>query len=380
VQFADKILAEASVGAVIRAKCTPPGTTGQREAICKVVKPYVLVYLPEDLAILDGLAAYFTTNHDFYNLGTMPLVEMFQGIRKSLTNEINVVAEQKNFIRAREYYKNSKKVRVPEVFPISTNHVSFMEFIVGEKITSAFPGDPKQRAIMAKRLTDVLTTDVIFASKSEAIFHGDPHPGNVYHVTGDPKNPYQIALLDWGLMGTFPRADRVALMQLLLGVQLGDAKRLRKYAGALLERGLPTEPEKLQKIDALIAETVKPIPGRGSFDALQGLLFGLIEQGYATKFTLNLFIKSQVTIAGELVELDPTLKQDDYLTQQVTAMVKKELPKRLLLFLAWNYRGYRSLLSNGDIVGMVRNKPKKPKEAKASTSKTGAMLQLQVQH
>jgi len=380
VQFADKILAEASVGAVIRAKCTPPGTTAPREAICKVVKPYVLVYLPEDLRIIDGLAAYFTTNHDFYQLGNLPLVEMFKDIRKSLTNEINVVDEQKNFIRAREYYKDSKKVVVPEVFPISTNHVSFMEFIAGEKIINAFPGDTKQRAIMARRLTDVMTVDVIFAPKAEAIFHGDPHAGNVYHVTGDPKNPYLIALLDWGLMGTFPRQDRVALMQLILGVQLADAKRLHKYAGALLEHGLPTEPEKLQKIDALIAELVKPKPGRGSFEALQELLFGLIEQGYATKFTLNLFIKSQVTIAGELVELDPTLKQDDYMTQQVTAMVKKELPKRLLLFPAWNYRGYRSLLSNGDIMSMTRNKPKKPKEPKAVAAKPISMLRLQVQH
>jgi ubiquinone biosynthesis protein len=380
VQFADKILAEASVGAVIRAKCIPPETTAPREAICKVVKPYVLVYLPEDLSIIDGLAAYFTTNHDFYQLGNLPLVEMFKDIRKSLTNEINVVAEQKNFIRAREYYKNSKKVVVPEVFPISTNHVSFMEFIVGEKITSAFPGDTKQRAIMARRLTDVLTTDVIFAPKDVAIFHGDPHPGNVYHVTGDPKNPYLIALLDWGLMGTFPRQDRVALMQLILGVQLGDAKRLHKYAGALLENGLPTDPEKLQRIDALIAEIVKPKQGRGSFEALQELLLGLIEQGYATKFTLNLFIKSQITIAGELVELDPTLKQDDYLTQQVTAMVKKELPKRLLMFPAWNYRGYRSLLSNGDIMSMARNKPKKPKEPKAVVpAKTVSTLRMQVQ-
>src|SRR4029434_5374023 len=89
----------------------------------------------------------------------------------------------------------------------------------------------------------------------------------------------------------------------------------------------------------------KPKPGRGNFDALEELLYGLIEQGYATKFTLTLFIKAQVTIAGELVELDPTLKQDDLLEQQVTALVKKELPERLLMLPAWNYRGYRSLLS-----------------------------------
>ena len=381
VQFADKILAEASVGAVIRATTIPPGGTVRRQAICKVVKPYVLVYMPEDLSIITGLAGYFTVNHDFYQLGSMPLVEIFQELAKSLADEIDITDEQKNFIRAREYYKGSKKVVVPEIFPISTKHVTFMEYIAGQKITSAFPGDTKQRAIMAKRLSDVMTGDVIFSTKSEAIFHGDPHPGNVYHITGNPKNPYLIGLLDWGLMGTFPRKDRLGLMQLILGVQLGDAKRLHKNVGVLLDHGLPTSPEKVQKIDALIAEVIKPKPGRGSFDALEELLFGLIEQGYATKSNLNIFIKSQLTIAGELVELDPTLKQDDLLQQQVTALVKKEMPKRLLCtvwFPCWNSHGYQSLLSNGDVMD-ARRKPRKPKETKVSTPKTASQLKLQPQ-
>lgn len=382
VEFADKILAEASVGAVIRATCVTPGSTVRTQAICKVVKPYVLVYLPEDLAIVDGLAEFFTTNHDSYQFGSLPLVEIFRDIKKSLINEINIVDEQQNFIRAREYYKGSKKVVIPEVYPISTKHVTFMQFIAGEKITSAFPGDANQRTIMARRLNDVMTTDVIFASKDVSVFHGDPHAGNVYHVTGDPKNPYLIALLDWGVMGTFPRKDRIAMMQLILGVLLADAKRLRKYAGALLEQGMPTDPEQVKKIDALIAEVVKPKAGRGSFDALEDLLFGLIGQGYATKFNLNLFIKSQVTIAGELVELDPTLKQDELIERQVTGMVKRELFKRLLLFPAWNYRGYRSLLSNGDVMDMLRKpKPKTPKKSTAApATKTVSMLKVQVQH
>jgi ubiquinone biosynthesis protein len=381
VQFEDKILAEASVGAVIRASTIPPGGTVRRQAICKVVKPYVLAYMPEDLSIINGLASYFTVNHDFYQLGSMPLVEIFQELGKSLTNEIDITDEQQNFIRAREYYRNSKKVVVPEIFPLSTKHVTFMEFIAGEKITSAFPGDTKQRAIMARRLSDIMTGDVIFSSKSEAIFHGDPHPGNVNRVTSDPKNPYKIALLDWGLMGTFPRQDRVGLMQLILGVQLADAKRVHNNLGTLLDQGLPTSPEKLQKIDALIAETIKPKEGRSSFDAMQELLFGLIEQGYKTKFNLNIFIKSQLTIAGELVELDPTLKQDELLEKQVTALVMNELPKRLLCTIfCWNSRNYQSLLSNADVMD-ARRKPKKPKEAKAPPPvKTVSKLRVQVQH
>jgi ubiquinone biosynthesis protein len=371
VQFADRVLAEGSVGAVIAGTVVPPGGAVRRQAICKVIKPYVLVSLPEDLSIITGLASYFTVNHDFYQLGSMPLAEMFTELAKALAEEINVTAEQANFIRAREYYQDSTLVVVPEIFPISTNHVTCMEMIVGGKITSAFPGDTRQRAIMAARLSEVLTGGVLFSPKADAIFHGDPHPGNVFHVTNDPKNPYRIALLDWGLMGVFPREDRLALMQLILGVQLEDAKRLQGNVGALLDDGLPTDPAQLQKIDALIAEVIKPKAGRTTFGALNELLVGLIQQGYATKFSLTLFIKSQITIAGALAELDPTLKQDDLLQKQVRALVKKELPKRVwctIWFPCWKSHGYTSLLSNGD-VWAARGMSKKRKEAEAAAGK-----------
>jgi len=380
MQFADKLAGEASVGATIMASGIPPGTNTRRKMICKIVKPYVLVYMPEDLAIIDGLAEYFTVNHDFYNLGSMPLVEIFKEIRKALTNEINIVAEQKNFIRAREYYRGSKKVVVPEIYPISTSHVTVMGFMQGEKITSAFKGDQRQRSIMAARLSEVMTGDVIFSKKPDAIFHGDPHPGNVFHFTGDPTNPYKIALIDWGLMGVFPRTDRRALLQLLIAAGMSDAKRLRANVGGLIEGGLPNDPAKLQKVDALVAEVLKPKPGYGSFDVLGDLLAGLIEQGYATKFDLNIFIKSQATIAGELVELDPTLKQDDLVTKQATGLVKKELfPKRMFCFVfCYNSRNYTSMLSNGDVMAVSRYK--KPKPSKTPSSPPVSSLKQQVQH
>jgi ubiquinone biosynthesis protein len=360
VEFADTILAEGSVGAVIRASWIPFGSHEKREAICKVVKPYVLVNLPQELDILDGLAGYFGETHDFYQLGTMPLAEMFQEVKKALTHEIQIVDEQHNLVRAREYYKDNRNIVVPELFPISTAHVTFMQYVPGEKITDAFQGQPAQRAIMARRLADVMTRDVIFASTNEPIFHGDPHAGNVFHVSGNPNDPYQIALLDWGLYGTFPREDRAALMQLILGVQLKDAKRLHNNVGGLLADGMPDDPQRVQDIDVLIARVLQPTQKRTSFEALQELLVGLIDKGYATKFSLNLFIKSRLTMAGILTELDPALDQDKYLSQRVRSLVKKELPKRLLYtiwFPAWDSHSYRSLLSNGDVLA-ARKIPK----------------------
>ena len=371
VEFADTILAEGSVGAVIRATCVPPGSKEKREAIAKVIKRYALVNLKQELEIIEGLAGYFTKEHDFYQLGTIPLVEMFDDIKEALTKEINVIDEQHNLVRAREYYRKNKEIVVPELYPISTNHVTFMTYITGEKITSALKGQPTERAIMARKLFNVMTRDVIFSKSKVPIFHGDPHAGNIFHVTANSENPYQIALLDWGLYGTLPRQDRIALMQLVIGVYLKDAQRIHDHVGALLENGLPDSPEAVRQDRRDHRCGFQPKEERSSFEALAQLLGGLINEGYATKFNLNLFIKSQVTIAGILKELDPTLDQNQYLIKHTTSLVKSEIPKRLLFalwFPAWDSRNYRSLLSNKDLLDLRKLSKKRKIEEVADAS------------
>ena len=69
------------------------------------------------------------------------------------------------------------------------------------------------------------------------------------------------------------------------------------------------------------------------------------------------------------MSLDPTLKQDDLLEKQVTALVKSEMPKRLVcMIFCYNSHGYRSLLSNSDVMA-ARKIPKQPKQPKVVTTK-----------
>ena len=352
IKLADRILAEASVGAVIRATLQMLGEKERRDVVCKVIKPYVFRAITEEGEIIDQLTRYFTQHNDFYDLGGMPLTEMFQEIRKSMADEIRTEGEQQNLVRAGKYYESNPRILVPHLYPFSTKQVTVMEFVRGEKISNAFAGDERQRAIMARRLSDVLTTDVIFSKQEEALFHGDPHAGNVFHTLNDSKDPYRIALLDWGLFGLFPRAQRAQLIQLMLGIQLNDAQRLRKHLGALIQGELPTDPVKAARLDQAIKETLQQRSKRSNFDTLGDLIFRLTKEGYVLRFNLALFIKSQVTIAGILAGLDPTLKQDDYLMKRAGNLVRRELPKRLLNTLwipKWNSHSYGSMLSNEDV-------------------------------
>ena len=49
-----------------------------------------------------------------------------------------------------------------------------------------------------------------------------------------------------------------------------------------------------------------------------------------------------------MTELDPSLDQDKIVRKKTAGPVMKEIPKRLAVLPAWKYRGYRSMLSNGD--------------------------------
>jgi ubiquinone biosynthesis protein len=359
IQFADRILAEASVGAVIRASLQMPAEQERRDVVCKVIKPYVLKALPEELAILDELTRYFGQHRDFYELGEIPLAEMFQSIRKSMSEEIQIEDEQDNLRSAVGYYKDNSRILIPALYSFSTAHVTVMEFVHGDKISNVFPENAPQRAIMARRLSDALTFDVIFSKRDEALFHGDPHAGNVFHVANDPKDPYRIALLDWGLCGLFSRSQRMELVQLMLGIELNDAKRLQRHLGGLIEGELPQSPEKLQRLHQVIQETLQHRSKRSNFDTLEDLIGRLTKEGYVLRFNITLFIKSQVTIAGILTGLDPKLKQDDYLMKRANGLVWKEFHKHLLnaiWFPGWNSRNYRSMLSNGDITNVVMNR------------------------
>ncbi len=350
LHFAEDVLAEASVGAVIRATVIEPGEQITQQAVCKVLKPYATTGLQEELEILQAAIQNLQDHGDFYDIGAAPVVELFQEVRDALAKEIQVPEEQRNLARAAEYYKGQKDILVPEIYAFSTPTVTCMQFVNGVKITDAYPGDPKARAKLARRLSDALTFDVIFSGQEDALFHGDPHAGNVLHVIDDPTAPYRIALIDWGLSEVFPKPQRKQLIQLLVGLTLGDPKRLVNNLGALVELE-ETSPSQKQALSDLV-DRVLTYKDRDSFQRLNNLITELGRQGFSIRFNAANFIKSQLTIAGILVELDPEFKQGDYLMSRVSGQVFKETPTRLLrtvYFPAWNSHNYKTLMSNEDV-------------------------------
>jgi ubiquinone biosynthesis protein len=228
-----------------------------------------------------------------------------------------------------------------------------MQFVEGVKVTDAFPDLPRDRAVLARRLSDALTFDVIFTPKDPALFHGDPHAGNVFH-SPSPADPYRIALIDWGLAAEFTLEERKRLAQLMLGLYLRDEKRLSNHAEVLVEIDSPASPdtEKSARLKQSAAAVVEGSGSQEMFALLDELLTELAREGFRIRYSAAIFIKSQLTIAGILRELDPDFDQDDYVMDRVQGQVFREIGPRLLRtvwFPSWNSHEYRTLLSNEDV-------------------------------
>ncbi len=351
IEFQDHLLAEASVGAVVVASYRDPNARGPARAACKVLKRRAVAGLEEDLSIIDEMLAFVEKHAQFYKVGDTPLVDIFHEVREALSREVQVSDERQNLIRAREYYKDDPTIEVPAVLPFSTPNVTCMEFVQGVKITDAFPGEPKKRAQLARRLSDALTFNVLFSRSDTALFHGDPHAGNVFHVEDGGPDPYRIALLDWGLAAEFTKEERAQMVQLLLGLYLRNAKRLGNNVGVLVDFH-PKDEEERERMRQRVAKMVSESKAKGSFALLDELITSLAQQGYKVRYQAAIFIKSQITIAGILKELDPKFDQDDYVMGRITGQVLKETGPRLLRvvwFPSWNSHDYRSLMSNEDV-------------------------------
>ena len=362
-EFEDEVLSEASIGAVIGATIVVPGASERRRVVVKVIKAYAIEAIGQDLESINTLLGMLEENREFYGIGATPLVDMFQELRSALAREIRAADEQDNLRRARAYFASDPRVGVPLVYESSSENVTVMERIEGIKVTDAFPGDEEQRRRLARRLAAVMIYDVMF-HPADALFHGDPHAGNVFYV-GGADDPYRIALLDWGLQGTLSFEQRSKLVQVGLGLQLKHADRLRENIDALITGSIDLDADG-DRVDAMIATIFEAADqlekdadeAPGTLALLDRLVSELAQAGYTVDGDILLYVKSNYTIQSVISDLDPDFDSGDYVAARVRNQVLKELPKRLGNTVwvpgMWSH-DYGTLASNNDVWASTLN-------------------------
>ncbi len=225
IKVAPRILSEASVSAVVRFTWRNPQSGRRERGVFKVLKPHIPQYFAEDMDYLQGLAQYFADRQHLYGFHASLIPDTFRKVRRLLKFEVNFSREQKTLIEAGALYKSVVGVRIPRLIqPLSTPGITALTEESGIKVTSAAARMPvARRRKLAEQLIEGLIAVPLFAATEDAVFHGDPHAGNLLYN----RRTGELTILDWALRERLGREQRRHLALLFLMVSLRDPVELR---------------------------------------------------------------------------------------------------------------------------------------------------------
>ena len=251
VQIAPSLLSEASVSAVVRFRWRDPGSGKRERGVFKVLKPHIPEYFAEDMDYLEGLARYFGDTHHRYGFPAHLIPDTFKKVRHLLQYEVNFAREQKTLAEAWNLYRSMPGVRVPRVIrPLCCSRITALSEEHGIKVTNAAARLPAaHRARIAEQIVEALVAVPLLSAQEDAIFHGDPHAGNLLYN----RRTGELIIIDWALRERLSREQRRHLALLFLMVALRDPVGTCDEVGALSQQSIRT----VSPRGTIICETVR---------------------------------------------------------------------------------------------------------------------------
>ncbi|MBX5482393.1 MAG: AarF/ABC1/UbiB kinase family protein [Myxococcaceae bacterium] len=287
-------LAAASIAQVHRAV-----TLAGDEVVIKVQRSGITERIRSDLSVLHYVARLLEAVVEETGLLTPTgIVEEFD---KAIHEELDFLHEAQNI---REFYANHLDrpyLKVPRVFDeLCTRTVLTLEFIRGTKI-SQIDLQHRDRHAIARHLIEASFRQLF----EDGVFHGDPHPGNIFVLDDDT-----VALIDYGIVGRLTRPMQQTLIQLILAIALKDPDSVARI---LYRIGTPDARANLigfrNDIDAILNQYLPSSIGQINATRLLSELFDL-----AVKYRIRmpreyaLLSRASISMEGILRWLAPDLK------------------------------------------------------------------------
>ncbi|MBT8362604.1 MAG: hypothetical protein KJO32_16765 [Deltaproteobacteria bacterium] len=353
INFQPRILAEASVATIVPFTWIDVTSNKETSGVFKVLKPKIKVRLYEELEILKYIARYFEDRLSRYGLQQLQLTKLFQEISAHLAREIDLVAEQDIIAKATSVYDRYDNVRVPQLAPFCRETITAMEHIKGVKITE-IEATAEQRTALARLTFETIICRPLFWPGDRALFHGDPHAGNILATVDKTSNRYGIALVDWTLAGFLSKTQRAHMMELMLGIL---TSKIRAILSAMRKLAVNSEEIDLHSFPILEKQikTLLDSEGYQRDDHLKKT-FRLLEEitlyGVVFPSDLILFRKAFFTLEGVLNDISPDFALGKTMESYLANLLMQEMPFRILTSFSPVFdkvENYHSLLTNQDL-------------------------------
>ena len=334
-------IAEASVAVVIP-YLDHAHAGAKRRGVFKLLKPGIEDRLELELTLLERVGQHLDERCDELGIPALDYEESFQQVRQKLLDEVRLGNEQQHMRQARCFYQDDPSVQIPEVFGHCTPRVTAMEFLEGGKVTDHRLESPRDRRRLAHKALKALITKPIFSPDSAALFHGDPHPGNLFLTTD-----HRVGILDWSLVGRLRQNERERIVEMILAAVTLDSERLFRLLVDMSQHTRLNHATARQ----LACEWIQKVR-RGQWPGL-GWLLGLLDEAVQTArlrvdADLMLFRKSLYTLEGVVSGIGVDQRcRDDVLCSEFLRHLAAEWPRRW--FTQPSSRTFATGLSNLDL-------------------------------
>jgi len=211
-----------------------------REVALKVQRPGIDATVPQDIALIRGVADLVARTEFGQNYEIRDLAEEFA---TALQAELDFTREagftdqlRHNLSRSRWF--DPKQLVVAEIYwDLTTEKLLVMEWLDGVPLLSAnLKSDENGKDPSAERnaITTLLFRAFFQQVYIDGFFHADPHPGNLFYLKDG-----RVALLDCGMVGRLDPRTQQILTEMLLAIVDLDAQRCSQLTLQLADSNQP---------------------------------------------------------------------------------------------------------------------------------------------
>ncbi|MEQ8972662.1 MAG: AarF/ABC1/UbiB kinase family protein [Coleofasciculus sp. C1-SOL-03] len=214
-----------------------------QEVALKVQRPGIDKVVPQDIAIIKGLADLVSRTEFGQDYDVVAIAEEFTSALQAeldFTQEASYTDQlRRNLSRSRWF--DPTQIVVPAIYwELTTEKLMVMEWLEGKPILDAQfsaeqngedSGNEKKKR---QEITTLLFRAFFQQLYVDGFFHADPHPGNLFYLQDG-----RVALLDCGMVGRLDPRTQQILTEMLLAIVDLDAQRCAQLTLQLSESGQP---------------------------------------------------------------------------------------------------------------------------------------------
>ena len=184
----------------------------------------------------------------------------------------------------------------------------------GAKVTEALTRLDTDRVRVAERLAEALVAVPALTRDKDAIFHADPHAGNVLY----DKRHGELVILDWALTEHLTRSQRKNVLMLVLMMILRDAAGVHRAVECLRERRTAEDREQTRIVREHVNRFLDALPlfqVPAAMDAMR-LLDEIAMEGIRFPAALLMYRKASFTLDGVLEDIaGSSIRMDTAITR-----------------------------------------------------------------